>query len=284
LRELQAIIVEVGQHKTEDSRGASSWNICANAVNTWRAAGSVSLENMALPTNRIKSDSKKGILEKFEKRDWVPLCLSKEGIVAEEVNELGSIWYHLQEPTSIRRTHSKMIFDGMGRFILGMEQCDVCVMCWPMQSVFDLGSSTFDSHEFFEKMPEKDFIQWAEANITHCRVTRGGACWVPYGFACNVVAVFIAGEVVAQSQVTHLHYSGLTEEDDTAKCLWSNYISFPLINRKLFERLPLDTRAAMARHPETSCALNWVWYSYIYTYMHICICTGQYIVLGTVKY
>ncbi len=245
---MRKIIEDIGFEVDEKSRAAHCFKILSKSMRKCSRTRDFGPEDWCSMTCRISTEKQN--LEFFESRGWVPECLKDVGTVGEDLDCLGSLWYCLQKPRSMRSGHETLCFDMMGRFVIGLSQCDVIVMCWPAKSVFELGVHSWEATTFLDTIADEEWTGWTEVNLQHCRLSPGAVAWIPYGWSCCILGLVpnVANNTKAKA-VTEL---GTVQSDQH----WSNFVTMSLVSRKMFDKLDVDTRVMIQRHSPTQHLLD----------------------------
>lgn len=168
-------------------------------------------------------------LSYFESREWVPEALRSEGFIGDDLDGLGSLWLHRNIANSVRVGTHEFVYDALGRFFVGLEDCNVIVFAWPSATMLELGQSSYETVEFWENLPEVEFVELFK-NVKHCSLLEGGAVWVPYGWSC------MAASLPVQS------------ESGTLNNTVSWYLTMVHFNKKLFQQVDATARTLISRH------------------------------------
>ena len=167
-------------------------------------------------------------LNGYEGRDWVPAALKGEGYIGDDLDGLGSLWLHRLSANAARVGSADHPYDGLGRFLVGMANCNVVVLMWPTGKLLELGQSSVDAMEFWENLPVSEFEAFFKC-VKHCPLMEGGAIWVPFGWS--------------------LMTCGLSVSSGAALDMSENYY-FTMVhcNKKLFQNVDAASRKLIARN------------------------------------
>jgi hypothetical protein len=221
----------MGCETNRKSRGVATRRKLSNLVSEIMRDPSVPPEEWGSSHCRMTIAADKQ-LPVFESREWVPKVCKDEGVVADDIDGLGSLWVLRNAPFSVRITNYAWSNDSIGRFILGYYKCNSIALMWPSARVLELGYAGHDTMEFFDTIASSDFDHWAEDNIKHCPLGEGGAIWVPYGYSVALVT---------------FPPDGTTEvlDDDAGACSWA--LTMNLISPKLLKAVDTADIALIMR-------------------------------------
>ena len=134
-------------------------------------------------------------LPAYSGRNWVPEGAKSAGLVGDDLGGLGSIFLCRDEPYSRRSGHHDVFGEGIGKFFVGLNNCNCLLLSWPMSSVTELGIASWTFAKFIETMKKNEFLQFFEAHVQHHHLNDKSVIWVPYGRAVAIVSLpTFAGE------------------------------------------------------------------------------------------
>lgn len=239
-RELRKIADELGLESTEASRAQQCFKRLAKTAHKCMVSDDFDPADWGSMTCRISTEKQK--MEFFESRGWVPDCLKDSGAIGEDLDGLGSLWYCLQLPKSMRHGHDKLCFDMMGRFIIGLYQCDLIVLAFPAKSTFDLGVPSWETITFLDTIQESEWKHWSDQNIIHCRLDAGAVAWIPYGW--SFVAIALVPNIENKAEAVPI----VDKSSNSGPQYWSNFCTMALVSRALFDKLEKPLRIMIQRH------------------------------------
>ena len=147
-------------------------------------------------------------LPAYSGRNWVPEGAKSAGLVGDDLQGLGSIFLCRDEPYSLRTGYYDVFAEGIGKFFVGLPNCNCLLFSWPMSSVTDLGIASWTFAEFVETMKKKEFLQFFEAHVQHHHLNDESVIWVPYGRAVAIVSLptFAGEDSVAKVEKVPANY------------------------------------------------------------------------------
>jgi hypothetical protein len=147
-------------------------------------------------------------LPKYSGRNWMPEAAKSAGLVGDDLQGLGSIFLCRDEPYALRSGYHDVFAEGIGKFFVGLIDCNCLLFSWPMSSVTELGISSWTFVEFVEKMKKKEFLHFFEAHVQHHHLNDKSVIWVPYGRAVAIVSLptFAGEDSLAKQEKVQANY------------------------------------------------------------------------------
>lgn len=239
--QLRKIASEVGSELEAESQAAGLLRILSRTIRKMALDSDYSQADYCSMLCRIGSAL--GKLEYFESRAWVPGCLREAGTVGDDIDGLGSLWYNVQRPKSLRWGHESFVFDLMGRLLIGLDQCDVIVLSWLAKVSLDLGIPSQETVTFMDSVSATQWRDWIKT-VDHCRLTAGAIAWIPYGSSCAVIGL----EPDTDDTEKAIPLSGASAMGGSATPqYWSSFLTMSLVSRSLYDHLSTNDRSILAR-------------------------------------
>ena len=165
-------------------------------------------------------------IEHFSNRSWVPQALKP--FINEELDALGSLFIHRMLANTSRSGNAGFIFDSLGRFMLGLEDCQLVIMTWPSKLTLELGGSSWLLIEWMESL-KKDLMDQFLMDVKHFTLRENEMCWIPYGHSCCVAALPTPASDALSNQ--EYNYNNI-----------SFYLTFAYVSQSLWNEVPESTR------------------------------------------
>ena len=127
-----------------------------------------------------------GTSDTFEKNQWLPPCMLKEGFVPEGCRTFGCPWLFYNLPASFRLDSWHTPLPGTGRF-LHVLSGTFLVLTWPLKAVAGRGSNIQDSFKFLSDLSYQAFDKFMDKHAQHYVLESSGSCWIPYGHQVAMV-------------------------------------------------------------------------------------------------
>jgi hypothetical protein len=163
----------------------------------------------------------------YADRSWVPPGLKNN--VNEDLNCLGSLWIHRMSANSSRFGNDGFVFDSIGRFILGLDDCQIVVMTWPADKVLELGGQSWLIPDYLELLKGKDQLDDFLTHVKHFPLKQYGACWIPYGWSCCVAAM--PTDMKYDDDKANVNHNGI-----------SHYLTMSYVNKGLWDKVSEQSR------------------------------------------
>ena len=165
----------------------------------------------------------------FQDRSWVPKNLSAN--INEDMDCLGSLWLHRMAASTSRAGNQGFIFDSIGRFLFGLDDCQCVVMTWPADKTLLLGAQSWMLYEYLELIKSKDKLDEFLSEVKHFPLKENSAVWIPYGWSCCVAAM-------PTEDPGNANHNGV-----------SFYLTATYMNKDLWNKVPESTRRLIISYP-----------------------------------
>ena len=189
-KSLRTLIAEVDTKRYNDCK-ARMINFVKTIVKQppKKATGKGSVTEVRCLTQlRLIVNAKKK-LPVWTNRTWVPTELQKLGAVGDDQAEMGSMWLYRNESFHTRAGHPKIVADGIGRWILGMRDCNIVILTWKQKGPTELGVMSYTYMAFLEALKSSEFDACMLNNVAHFPLVHGSVVWIPYGYSYAAIAM-----------------------------------------------------------------------------------------------
>jgi len=265
---LRGLIEEIGFPSQPDKKRAQKVvNVLLGEVQK-SIASKEHPEQWCHQSQRLGISGNRKNLPFFEGKTWLPQSLREDNVHSEDLDGLGSIFYCMQAPRTVRCGQDQCFFNLMGRFFLGTCQCTMVVWAWDVATAFNEGMTSWTELKFLDAMKEEAFNQWVQKNVKHCVLEPGGAIWIPYGFSHMCISLppefhgataesdlpkyclkeMLRGKFTEINSPVDEHIRDVLEDNaDGNKWVWNHYLTVPVINKKLLGNVDIETRKKIQR-------------------------------------